>query len=407
MPTDRDILRALAARWMELASQPVMAERRRAWTALHDLRGERTMVLFETGTLEDYVTQDELQCTEPGNRGFELHLRRTLRHVEEVGDDTVLEPYWSVGWQVGATGIGVDNPVTRVTDSEGGSQGYTFAHPIRTPADLDRLQPRTWSVDRDATQREHERLEALVGDLIPVKVKGPGCLLPGLTAEVFRLIGNDNLLTWPYDEPDALHRLMAYLRDDRLAQYRWLEAEGLLTPNTDSRYVGSGSPGFTSALPAPSDAPAKLKDLWVWTESQETTMVSPDMFAEFFLPYMAEVSALFGLVYYGCCEPIHDRWHHIARAIPHVRAVSVSPWNDFAAVGAMLGRDVVYSRKPVPAPLSGTTPDWDALRADIAATLAAAAGCNLEIVFRDVYRIHGDRPRLAQWVAMVREMSMA
>jgi hypothetical protein len=39
-------------------------------------------------------------------------------------------------------------------------------------------------------------------------------------------------------------------------------------------------------------------------------------------------------------------------------------------------------------------------------TLAAtrAAGCNLEICFRDIYTIDGDRPRLAQWVQMVRAM---
>ena len=35
---DRDILRGLASRWMELAHLPVMAARKRQWTALKDLR---------------------------------------------------------------------------------------------------------------------------------------------------------------------------------------------------------------------------------------------------------------------------------------------------------------------------------------------------------------------------------
>lgn len=406
--TDRDILRSLAARWMELASQPIMAERARAWTALHDLRGERVMVLFETGTLEHYVEDRELQCSDPAHRGMEMHLRRTLRHVEEVGDDTVLEPYWTVGWQVRGESYGVEYTVTRATDSSGGGQGYTYDHPIRTPDDLEKLHARRWTVDRDATARERERVDALFGDVLPVKVKGAGCHLPGLTSEVFRLAGNDNLLMWPYDEPEAMHRLMGYLRDDRLAMYQWLEREGLLSLNTDSRYVGSGSPGFTSALPTPgSKEPAQLTDLWAWIESQETTMVSPEMFAEFYLPYMADLANRFGLVYYGCCEPIHDRWAPIIGQIGNIRAVSVSPWNDFRKVGEFFGDKYVYSRKPTPAPLSGVTPDWDALREDLDATFDGARGCNLEIVFRDVYRIHGDRARLRKWVEMARERSGA
>jgi hypothetical protein len=405
--TDRDILRSLAARWMELASLPIMTERAREWTALHDLRGARVMVLFESGTLEHYVEDSELQCTEPAHRGMEMQMRRTLRHVEEIGDDTVLEPYWTVGWQIRAEGYGIDYAMTRAADAEGGGQGYTYDHPIRTPDDLDRLHPRQWTVDRAATERERERVDALFGDLLPVVVKGHGCHLPGLTAEVFRLAGNDNLLMWPYDEPEAIHRLMRYLCDDRLAMYAWMEREGLLSLNTDSRYVGSGSPGFTSALPAPgSKEPALLSDLWAWIESQETTMVSPDMFAEFYLPYMAEIARRFGLVYYGCCEPIHDRWAQILARIDNIRAVSVSPWNDFRQVGAFLGDNYVYSRKPKPAPMTGVTPDWDALREDLDTTLDGARGCNLEIVFRDVYRI-SDRERLRQWVEMVRERSGA
>ncbi|HGE71195.1 TPA: hypothetical protein ENX78_10195 [Candidatus Poribacteria bacterium] len=51
---DREILRSLANRWMDLATQPIMEERKRLWTALKDLHAERPMVLFETWTLENY-----------------------------------------------------------------------------------------------------------------------------------------------------------------------------------------------------------------------------------------------------------------------------------------------------------------------------------------------------------------
>ncbi|MGC8780096.1 MAG: hypothetical protein ACP5UQ_04440 [Anaerolineae bacterium] len=46
--------------------------------------------------------------------------------------------------------------------------------------------------------------------------------------------------------------------------------------------------------------------------------------------------------------------------------------------------------------------NWDELEQDLDETLAAARDCNLEIIYRDVYRINGDRPRLTKWVQMVR-----
>jgi hypothetical protein len=388
---------------MEVASQPVMAERKRQWTALKDLRAERPMVLFETWTLEDYVSGEELLCKDPLFRGTEYHMRWTLRQAEEVGDDIVLEPSWRVGWEVSGTDYGVEIPSHHAQDLEGGNVGYTYDHPLKSPADIDRLKPRTWAVHRESTHRRTERLAEAFGDILPVVLHGTASLHAGLTGDLFRLLGNDRLLTWVYDEPESIHRIMAYLRDDRIAYHQWLESEGLLGSNNYWTFVGSGSPGYTTALPQPGpQGTAKLKDLWVWMESQETTCISPRMFKQFFLPYMAEVSSLFGLVYYGCCEPVHDRWDLITDAIPHVRAVSVSPWCDLRLIAEKLGRTCVFSRKPRPAPISGTAADWEALEQDLDATLEAAKDCNLEIIFRDVYRIGGDRTRLRRWVEMVR-----
>lgn len=404
--SDRDILRRLAAEWREVADQPVMAERIRLWTALKDLHAERPMVLFETWSLLGYVGEDELQCQEPANRALERHMRWVLRHAREVGDDIVVEPVWRVGWIVHGTDYGVPIEATHATDVLGDGVAYRYNHPIRSVEDISRLRPRSWSVDREGTLREVERLNRLFGDLLPVRLHGTTALHAGLTGDLFRLIGNDNLMTWVVDEPDAIHTLMAYLRDDRIAFYRWLEAEGLLGLNNNSTLVGSGSPGFTTALPSEGfSGRVRLKDLWVWMESQECAGISPRMFEEMFLPYMAEVAALFGLVYYGCCEAVHDRWEAIRRAMPHVRAVSVSPWCDQPAIARMLGREVVFSRKPRPAPISGDVADWDALRQDARETLEAARGCNLEIIYRDVYRIGGERDRLRRWVDMVRELS--
>ena len=95
-----------------------------------------------------------------------------------------------------------------------------------------------------------------------------------------------------------------------------------------------------------------LQDCWCWTDSQESAPISPAMFQEFFLPYIAEVTRPFGLTYYGCCEAVHDRFESVEKAIPNLRAVSVSGWSNLSRMGELLGKKYVYSRKPTPAYIS-------------------------------------------------------
>ena len=400
---DQQLLRSLAQRWMELANLPVMEERKRLWTALKDLHAERPMVLFEVWTVENYVHPDEMVCQDAYLRDIELHMRRAIRQIEEVGDDMVLEPVLRLNWVIHNSDYGVPIQSEHAVDERGGDVAYHFLNPIQSTQDIPRLRPRLFQVDREETYRRLELLQDAFGDVLPVVLHGIDSFLAALTSDLFRLIGNDRLLTWTYDEPEALQQIMATLRDDRLAYYNWLEREELLGLNNASQLVGSGSPGFTTALPAKDyNGQMRLKDLWIWMESQETTMISPRMFSRLFLPYMAEVSKLFGLVYYGCCEPVHDRWEQIITAIPNIRAVSISPWCNQEAIAEMLGQNYVYSRKPRPWPISGANPDWQTLADDLDETLAATRECNLEIIYRDVYRIEGERKRLHRWVELVR-----
>ncbi|HEY3342309.1 MAG TPA: hypothetical protein VGK81_09835, partial [Anaerolineae bacterium] len=210
---DRAILRRLASRWMELATLPVMAERRRLWTALNDLHAERPMVLFETDFLENYVAESELECTDPYLRDQERHLRWVLRHAEEIGDDMVVEPFYRLYWEIDWPSYGVPLHAEHAIDGQGGQVAYVYEHPLQTPDDVARLKPRTWHVDRESTQRHYEQLAGIFGDILPVILHGSGALHSGLTQDLFKLIGNDNLMMWTFDAPEALHQVMTYLRD--------------------------------------------------------------------------------------------------------------------------------------------------------------------------------------------------
>ena len=420
VPKDRRIVRELAAKWRELAALPVMDERKRLWKAVHDLRAERPVILFETAWIEGYVTAEEILCEDPFLRSVEQNMRVTLRQAEELGDDIVVEPYYRLGWKMRFSDYGVPVEV-RSAVHQAASIAYTFSFPIATAGDIAKLKPRSIAVDREKTGRLRGILDDVMGDILPVRLGNydpfayefdvgeygdlgfNGNFFFGLTWQVYRFIGNQGLLYWVYDAPEAIHRLMEYMLADRVAVFEYFEREGLLALNTDSQMAGPRSYGYVSDLPA-AETPGKvaLKDLWGWAESQEAANLSPAMYKEFVLPYLARLSERFGLVYYGCCERVDDRLAMILDAIPNLRSVSVSAWSNLAKTAELLGKNYVYSRKPTPAHISGPSPNWDLLKKDMQDTYAAARDCNLEILFRDVYTIGGDRSRLRRWVDMTK-----
>ena len=72
----------------------------------------------------------------------------------------------------------------------------------------------------------------------------------------------------------------------------------------------------------------------------------------------------------------------------------------------MLGDRYVFSRKPDPVPISGAAPHWDRAEDDLRRTfeVARANECAVELLFRDVYDVAGDRTRLARWVSLARSV---
>jgi hypothetical protein len=127
------------------------------------------------------------------------------------------------------------------------------------------------------------------------------------------------------------------------------------------------------------------------------------MFEEFIFPYQLPVIRRFGLSYYGCCEPVHNRWHVIQR-IPNLRRVSVSPWCDQAQMAEALGRDYIFCRKPNPAMISTGHFDEDAIREDLRTTLEVAGDCALELVMKDVHTLNDEPLRLGRWVELARKV---
>jgi hypothetical protein len=414
---DLDILRALAERKAAAAAGAVNRERRDLWQRHNSLGRVRPMVLAEImGVMDETLPDRELRCAEEWARGWERRLRAELYEHEVVRDDHVLEPWIDVGFRVQATPyVDPSELSVHVPKREDGKLGArNWDPPIKDIArDFGKLRAREFSVDREGTFEEKERVERAFGGVLPVRIRGAFWWTFGMTWTVIDLIGLENLMLFMYDDPDGLHRLMRFLHDDHVAFAAWLEREGLLTLNNENDYVGSGSRGHIRELPAPGfqaggpsapSGPARTKDLWLLLESQETVGVGPAQFEQFVFPYQLDLARRFGLVYYGCCEPVHNRWSVLER-IPNLRSVSVSPWADEEFMAAALAGRCVYSRKPNPAQVSTSIFDEHAIRADVRKTFETARGCDIEIIMKDVHTL-ADRPeRLARWVQIAREES--
>lgn len=415
-PTDEEIkrLRELAQRWHEIAVSDDVAVKKRQWKALRDLRPERPMILFETFSVAGFITDDDLTCQNEYLRNVEKAMLFTVKQYDFVKDDIVTEDYFRLAWRIHRSDYGVKIVETHAENS----MGYMSNFPIKTPEDLKKLKPRTFRVDKERTLGFKKTLEDIFGDILPVVVGNydnffpdmgfnPFCgnNAPILTMDLFKLIGNDNLVFWPYDEPEALRNLLDYLLEDRKRFVQWEQEEGVMALNSDNQFAGPSGYGYVSDLPAVSSgAPPIPENCWTWVESQETNLFSPEMFNEWFLPYLAEYSNMFGQVTYGCCEPVDDRIEYIKAAIPDLRTVSVSGWNNFEKVAESLGQNYVYCRKPSPAYISGPDRNPDGMEEDIRRTWACTKNQPVEFVVRDVYDVGGDIERIPEWVKMTRRI---
>ena len=123
-------------------------------------------------------------------------------------------------------------------------------------------KPRTFGVDREATLRSAEALRDVFGDILPARIgnydfRSPepgddgfcGNFFFGLTWQIYRFIGNDGLLYWVYDAPEAIRSLMGYMERDRTELFHFLEREGLLVPNTDTQMAGPRAYGYCPSFP--------------------------------------------------------------------------------------------------------------------------------------------------------------
>lgn len=401
---DREILRALAERVATLATRPEEEAKRRLWTSHNSLKPGRPLVHCDPENgWHEIIADDALKCQGKLARSWEFTIRREIFWGDSMGDDRVVEPYIDVPYVCVESDWGMHE--NRIGGADGSA--YTWGAPLKDYADLEKLRFPQIVVDHEATGRLVRQASETFGGTLKVRVGGWWWSSLGLTDVLARLRGLEKVMLDVYDCPKELHRLMGILRDGTLAKLDFLEERGLLALNTDT-CVGSGGFGYTTELPQAGFDSKRVRpqDMWGFCESQETVTFSPQMFAEFILPYQLPIMERFGLNCYGCCEPLNARWDEV-RKTPRLRRVSVSPWADLADMAEKLGDRYVYSLKPHPGVLAVTAINEERVRADLREALQCTRGCRVEIIMKDNHTI-GNNPRnVIDWCRIAREEAEA
>lgn len=401
MPSKQDIaiIRDLAGRLAEIAALPVQETKRQLWRQLNAKKADRPMVMIDQVCWNemDIDGQLALRCEDRECRNYEQDLRRTLFQWKYFPVDMVVEPFIRVSKAVKNTGFGVDvHEQVAVTDATNSVRGHKYTNQFRTEEDLARMQVPQITHDPAETARREAVAHELFDGLLEVRMSGVAPYL-SLWDPISTWMSVEDALYAMVDRPEYMHKLLERMTSGYLSMLDQLEQQGLLCqPQSLIHCTGA----WTDELPAPGYDPDKprAKDNWMFGLAQMLSTVSPEMFQEFEVDYASRICERFGLVYYGCCDPL-DRKMKQVRMIPNVRKVSMSPWVDEQRGAAEIGRDFVYSRKPSPAMLASGTFDIDRVRQDLTNTknVCRRNGCPLEYILKDISTVCYQPQRLFDW----------
>jgi hypothetical protein len=282
--------------------------------------------------------------------------------------------------------------------------GHRYENQFRGMDDLEKIKTPVVGEDQAETGRRLAVARELFDGILEVRAAGLDPYL-SLWDPISWMMSVEGALYAVVDQPDLIHGILSRMTEGYLRMLDQLEEQGLLCePQSLIHCTGA----YTDELPAEGYDPRKPRtgDIWMFGLAQMLATVSPDMFKEFEVDYASRICERFGLVYYGCCDPL-DRKMDEVRMIPNVRKVSMSPWVDQERGAEEIGNDYVFSRKPSPALVATDSFQPDQVRKDLVATreICRRHGCPLEFILKDISTVRHEPRRLAEWGRIAMEVA--
>ena len=409
---DRKILRETAKKQMDFACQERNKILKEKWYLHNALRGETPMVVLESWGFNDEVITPRLKCTGEFARKTEFELYQNFVNQELFDDDRVTPDRFEMGYHTEFKLYDLDMHKEFATGREEEDTSGVSMRFLPVIEDLEddfhKIKPSIFSVDIEGTEQEFQLLTDTFGNILPVKMK-MDCLYSVPTQLIIHLMGMENMMLNLAQYPDLFKKLMDQAADDTLAYYDMLEENHLILPTTEYESVGQGTFAFNHELPDTPTVDGRYltrRDVWGYMDSQETLSISPKMFEEIIFPCYEKIGSQFGLLSYGCCEPVDRVWDNCISKFKNLRKVSISPWCNEEFMGERLrGSSIIYHRKPAATFLgvSGRDLDEEAFRKYIRRSLTAARGCKMEITQRDIYTIDNNVQKARRYIQIIRE----
>ena len=401
---DRERLRELAKQVLEIANSRSMCETVKLWKAHNACRGERPMLRIELDTFADEIIPPLRQCEGEEAGELEWQLLHKIINPVMFGDDSVVCDYFAVQSISHFKAFDIDVQVEYANNSI----GHHFVSAITDlEEDFGKLKPSSFGIDREATKTRFDFISDMIGDILPVKLVGSS-LYTVLTQDIVHIMSMEDIYLALTECPELFKQMIDNLADDYISYHDFLSSEGVLLPTVDDELLGQGTYCFTDELlgTLPENGVLTPADVWGFADSQETVGISESMFRELVFPAYKKVTQHYGLLSYGCCEPVHRIWDSCLSTLPNLRKISISPWCDEAFMGERLaGTNIIYHRKPDATYLGlGKTLDEDALRKCIQKTLDSAKDCTIEFTQRDVYTVNRDISKVKRYVDVIKSM---
>ncbi len=395
---EREIIRDLAKKKLEISQLPIMSVREERWRKHNDSEGEIPMIHFEVRSIKDDGFNYKCKCTSEDAIAIERPLGNSLTNHFMVDDDRVVTNDFVCNFKSSFIPFGIE-----IVKQKTEGVGFHIEPQINDLYDLTPFGHSKMTFDYEGSIKWKEFVEETIGDILNVRM-GMGALYSCPTSDILHIMGMENMFIAMYDTPDEFHCIMNKLAQDYIEYFNELEKRKMLCQNNYNDTLFQGSFGFSNQF-GNTNGDVTTKDCWGYMDSQETVGISQDMFDEFIFPYYKMIADRYGRLSYGCCEPVSAFWEKSISRFENLRKISISPWCDEQYMGERLkGTGIIYQRKPSPNYVGlGAELDEDAFRSHIKNTLNCAKGCKLEFSFRDTYNLDGrmNKPRRA--VEIVRE----
>lgn len=404
---DKQVLRHLAAQYMEIAQLPKQQETVRLWKALNRGKMERPMVAMDQLPWHELNGSGELTCqvSDPTWRKVERTLRETIYRWKHFPVDMVVEPFITIPKAISDTGYGISIlQETAETDATNDIRAQHYESQIQEMGDELKIKDAVVTHDEATSKLWLQEAEDIFEGVAPVRQCAGFQHHLGVWDFLTQIMGAEEVYYNFIDQPELLHAAMERLTQSKIAAIEQGNALGL---HNDIINTCHCSYTYTDdLLPEPGQGKGPYsKNSWAFGLAQVFTAVSPEQYAEFEIPYIQRMASYFGAVYYGCCERLDDRLEYV-KQIPNVRKVSCSPWSNREKFAENIGTELVMSNKPTPALVATDSFDPAAVRADLQRTYDAAKenGVNLEFILKDVSTVRYDPSRLEQWAEIAMDV---